>query len=59
MGEALLGLIVAGLVIAIMLVTLYGSALVLTENFWLGVILLILLPPFFFIWAFFRGISGK
>jgi hypothetical protein len=59
MDDALLGFIVVGIVIAIMLVTLYGGALALTENFWLGVILLILLPPVFFIWAFFRGLTGK
>jgi len=47
------------LIIAIALVILYGSALIISEHFWLGVILLILLPPVFFIWAFFRGLTGK
>jgi hypothetical protein len=51
--------LVSILVIAIALVTLYGSALIITEHFWLGVILLIFLTPIFFIWAFFRGLTGK
>jgi hypothetical protein len=59
MGEALFGLLIIGVIFAVMLITLYGAALVLTENFWLGVVLLILIPPFFFIWAFIRGLSGK
>lgn len=59
MSEPLLGLIIIAAMLAAILITIYGSALVLFENFWLGVILLILLPPFFFIWAFFRGLSGK
>jgi hypothetical protein len=59
MGDAFVGLIAVAIALAMMLIILYGGALVLTENFWLGVILLILLPPFFFIWAFLRGLSGK
>lgn len=59
MGEAFVGFVAVVITLTAMLVILYGSALVLTENFWLGVIFLILLPPFFFIWAFFRGLSGK
>jgi len=59
MSDTLLGFIVVGIVIAIMLVTLYGSALILTEHFWIGVLLLIFLSPIFFIWAFFRGLSGN
>ncbi len=54
MAEAL----VAFLVIAVCLVTLYGGALVLSEHFWIGLILLIFLTPIFFIWAFFRGLTG-
>jgi hypothetical protein len=46
-------------VLAVMCVTLYGSALVLVEHFWIGLILLIFLSPIFFIWAFIRGIIGK
>lgn len=59
MGEAFVGLVAVVIAFVLMLITLYGGALVLTENFWLGVILLILLPPFFFVWAFIRGLSGK
>lgn len=59
MSDAFVGLIAVAIALAMMLIILYGGALVLTENFWLGVILLILLPPFFFIWAFLRGLSGK
>ena len=59
MGEAFVGLVAVAIAFALMLITLYGGALVLTENFWLGVVFLILLPPVFFIWAFIRGLSGK
>jgi hypothetical protein len=39
--------------------TLYGSALVLTEHFWIGVLLLLFFSPIFFVWAFFRGLIGN
>jgi hypothetical protein len=55
MSETLVGL----LIIAVIFVTLYGSALIITEHFWIGVLLLLFLSPIFFIWAFFRGLIGK
>jgi hypothetical protein len=58
-SNELIGFIVVGIVIATMLVTIYGAAIVLTENFWLGIILFFLLPPFFLFWAFIRGLIGK
>ena len=59
MSEAFVGLIAVVIALALLLITLYGGALVLTENFWFGLFLLILLPPLFFICAFFRGLLGK
>jgi len=47
------------IVFALILVTVYGSALVLVEHFWIGLLLLIFLTPIFFIWAFIRGLIGK
>ena len=47
------------IVLVIIGITLYGSALVLVKHFWIGVILLIFLTPIFFIWAFIRGLIGK
>ena len=47
------------LILFIFGVTLYGAALIIVEHFWIGVLLLLFLPPIFFIWAFFRGIIGK
>ena len=55
MSETLVGL----LTIAVIFVTLYGSALILVEHFWIGILLLFFLSPIFFIWAFFRGLTGK
>ncbi len=59
MGEAIFGLLIIGAVFGFMLVILYGSALILTEHFWIGILLLFFLSPIFFIWAFFRGLTGK
>lgn len=59
MGDALLGFVVIAAVLGFILVTLYGSALILTEHFWIGVLLLLFLSPIFFIWAFFKGLTGK
>lgn len=59
MGETFLSLSIIAIVFGVMLVTLYGTALVLSEDFWIGVIFLLLLTPLFFIWAFFRGLKGK
>ena len=39
--------------------TLYGTALILSEHFFIGLLVLLFLSPIFFIWAFFRGIIGK
>lgn len=52
-------LLVFILVLLIFGVTLYGAALIIVEHFWIGVLLLLFLPPIFFVWAFFRGIIGK
>lgn len=38
---------------------LYGGALILSEHFWIGLLLLLFLSPIFFIWAFFRGVIEK
>lgn len=46
-------------VFLIMGFTLYGAALILSEHFWIGLLVLLFLSPIFFIWAFFRGIIGK
>jgi hypothetical protein len=59
MGETILSLSIIAIVFGVMLVTLYGAALVLSENFWIGVIFLLLLTPLFFIWAFVRGLKGQ
>jgi hypothetical protein len=59
MGEAIFGLLIIVAVFGFMLVILYGSALILTEHFWIGILLLFFLSPIFFIWAFFRGLTGK
>lgn len=55
----MLELAIAVLVLFVFGVTLYGAALIIVEHFWIGVLLLLILPPIFFIWAFFRGIIGK
>jgi hypothetical protein len=39
--------------------TLYGAALILSEHFFIGLLVLLFLSPIFFIWAFFKGIIGK
>ncbi len=59
MSETVFGFLIVAAVFGLILVTIYGAALVITEHFWIGVILLFLLPPIFFIWAFFRGLMGK
>lgn len=59
MGETFLSLSILAIVFGVVLIAIYGAALVLTENFWIGVIFLLLLTPLFFIWAFFRGLTGK
>ncbi len=59
MSESLLTFLIVGCIFCFILVTIYGAALIITEHFWIGVILLFLLPPIFFIWAFFRGLIGK
>lgn len=59
MGEAIFGLLIIVAVFGFMLVILYGSALILTEHFWIGILLLFFLSPIFFIWAFFKGLTGK
>lgn len=52
-------LIVLLAVFLIMGFTLYGAALILSEHFFIGLLVLLFLSPIFFIWAFFRGIIGK
>jgi hypothetical protein len=59
MGEALVGFLIIAVIFGFILVIIYGSALILTEHFWIGVFLLFFLSPIFFIWAFFRGLIGK
>lgn len=59
MGETLVGFLIVAVIFGFILVTIYGSALILTEHFWIGVFLLFFLSPIFFIWAFFRGLMGK
>jgi hypothetical protein len=59
MSETFIGLLIIVVVFGFMLIILYGSALILTEHFWIGVLLLLFLYPIFFIWAFFRGLTGK
>jgi len=59
MSETLFGFLIVAAVFGLILVTIYGSALILTEHFWIGVLLLLFLSPIFFIWAFFRGLMGK
>ncbi len=59
MSETVFGFLIVAAVFGLILVTIYGAALIITEHFWIGVILLFLLPPIFFIWAFFRGLMGK
>ena len=59
MSETLVGFLIIAVIFGFILVTLYGSALIITEHFWIGVLLLLFLSPIFFIWAFFRGLIGK
>jgi len=59
MSETLFGFLILVAIFGFIFVTLYGSALILTEHFWIGVLLLLFLSPIFFIWAFFRGLMGK
>jgi len=59
MSETLFGFLIVAAIFGFILVTIYGSALILTEHFWIGVLLLLFLSPIFFIWAFFRGLTGK
>jgi hypothetical protein len=50
------------LILAVFLIIgfmLYGAALILSEHFFIGLLVLLFLSPIFFIWAFFRGIIGK
>jgi hypothetical protein len=59
MVETLFGILAIVVIIAFVLIVIYGSALILTEHFWIGIFLLFFISPIFFIWALIRGIIGK
>ena len=59
MGEALVGFLIIAVIFGFILVIIYGSALILTEHFWIGVFLLFFLSPIFFIWAFLEDLLEK
>jgi len=47
------------IVFLVLFVFARGIVITLTRNFWLAILMMILLTPLYVVWVFFEGIFGK
>jgi len=59
MADIAATIIIFSICMIILIAILSGAAMILSRNFWLGIIFLIFLTPLFLLWAFFEGIFGN
>lgn len=57
MGETLLGIFLLFWVVVFLLVIIKGTVSIFVNSFLIGVIVLVLFPPGFFMWAFIEGVA--